>query len=344
MYLGYLASGGNSLSAGSIASGLDHLMFEIRGGKSLSQVIAENTNGQYTGLSDFETRFAQDGIAFTQQLLGAAGNGYGAVVGGLTSENLLGDNAVTQPVFALNPDYEEVWNEYKDGYDIIEGGRADVAGTAGAGHPNYNANAGTGGTGGNAGTGGTGGNTGTGGIGGNTGTGGTGGNTGTGGGTGGTTPGTGSTPGTGGTNPGGGQSGGIPTPAGGGISLQVGAEPGQKITVYIEAMDAAAIGVDQVNISTAQGANQAIDFIKEAITKVSSQRSHLGACQNRLEHTINNLENVIENTTAAESQIRDVDMARLMVEYSNNRILLQAGQAMLSQSNSSREFLLALFS
>ncbi len=77
----------------------------------------------------------------------------------------------------------------------------------------------------------------------------------------------------------------------------------------------------------------AIETIKAAIQTVSKQHSALGAIQNRLEHTINNLDNVVENTTAAESQIRDTDMATEMVKYSNNNIFAQAGQTMLAQAN-----------
>ena len=87
---------------------------------------------------------------------------------------------------------------------------------------------------------------------------------------------------------------------------------------------------------------EAIEKIKAAITKVSAQRSDLGAVQNRLEHTINNLDNVVENTTSAESQIRDTDMASEMVKYSNNNILSQAGQAMLAQANQSNQGVLSL--
>ena len=97
--------------------------------------------------------------------------------------------------------------------------------------------------------------------------------------------------------------------------------------------------VDGTDDTNALGA---IETIKEAIQKVSTQRSTLGAVQNRLEHTINNLDNVVENTTSAESQIRDTDMATEMVKYSNNNILSQAGQAMLAQSNQANQGVLSL--
>ena len=110
-------------------------------------------------------------------------------------------------------------------------------------------------------------------------------------------------------------------------------------------MSAESIGVDVLKtdgVMTEDSATAAIDVIKTAISKVSEQRSTLGAAQNRLEHTINNLDNVVENTTAAESQIRDTDMATEMVKYSNNQILAQAGQAMLAQSNQANQGVLAL--
>ena len=89
-------------------------------------------------------------------------------------------------------------------------------------------------------------------------------------------------------------------------------------------------------------ANATITAVQNAINKVSSQRSALGAIQNRLEHTIANLDNVAENTQAAESRIRDLDMASEMVEYSKNNILAQAGQSMLAQANQSTQGVLSL--
>ena len=125
-------------------------------------------------------------------------------------------------------------------------------------------------------------------------------------------------------------------------NLQVGAEAGQFIKVSISAMNATSIGVNSVNISTKDGAQSAINSVKSALASVSKQRSDLGAVQNRLEHTISNLDNVVENTTAAESQIRDTDMATEMVKYSNNQILSQAGTSMLAQANQSNQSVLSL--
>ena len=130
------------------------------------------------------------------------------------------------------------------------------------------------------------------------------------------------------------------------ISLHVGADAtsNNQITLSIDAMSAKGLGVNGLKVDGTDDSNalSAIDTIKEAIQKVSTQRSALGAVQNRLEHTINNLDNVVENTTSAESQIRDTDMATEMVKYSNNNILAQAGQAMLAQANQSNQGVLSL--
>jgi flagellin len=126
------------------------------------------------------------------------------------------------------------------------------------------------------------------------------------------------------------------------VDLQVGAESGQVINLSINGMNASSLEIDNVSVSDADAASAAIGSIDAAITSLNSQRASLGATQNRLEHTINNLNNVVENTTAAESQIRDTDMAAEMVKYSNNNILAQAGQAMLAQSNQSNQGVLSL--
>ena len=109
-------------------------------------------------------------------------------------------------------------------------------------------------------------------------------------------------------------------------------------------MDSSSLGIKGINVNddTGVAATYAIDAISDAISKVSSQRSSLGAVQNRLEHTIDNLDNVVENTTSAESRIRDTDMAKEMVNYSKNNILAQAGQSMLAQANQSNQGVLSL--
>ena len=130
------------------------------------------------------------------------------------------------------------------------------------------------------------------------------------------------------------------------FSLHVGADAdmNNKIGVKIQALDTSGLGIRGLNVKDSSGAaaTYAIDAIANAVSTVSAQRSLLGAVQNRLEHTINNLDNVVENTTAAESQIRDTDMATEMVKYSNANILSQAGQSMLAQGNQSNQGVLSL--
>jgi len=125
-------------------------------------------------------------------------------------------------------------------------------------------------------------------------------------------------------------------------NLQVGALEGQKITISIKAMNSSAIGVKGLSMSSFGSAGSAMTKIQAAISKVSTQRSALGALQNRLEHTVANLDTTSENTQSAESRIRDVDMANEMVEYSKNNILAQAGQSMLAQANQSTQGVLSI--
>ena len=130
------------------------------------------------------------------------------------------------------------------------------------------------------------------------------------------------------------------------VKLHVGADAtaNNQITINIASMSAKGLGVNGLKVDGADDTNalNAIDTIKESIQKVSDQRSALGAVQNRLEHTISNLDNVVENTTSAESRIRDTDMAEEMVNYSKNNILQQAGQSMLAQANQANQGVLSL--
>ena len=121
----------------------------------------------------------------------------------------------------------------------------------------------------------------------------------------------------------------------GGLTLQIGdtADKFNQMTVSVGDMHAKALGISDIDISTQAGAKAAVDKIKSAINSVSSTRGDLGAIQNRLEHTINNLSVSAENMTAAESRIRDVDMANEMMAYTKNNILVQSSQAMLAQAN-----------
>ena len=127
-----------------------------------------------------------------------------------------------------------------------------------------------------------------------------------------------------------------------GKNLQVGALENQKITISIGNMNAKALGVASLNVKSFIKAGSAMTLIQKAISKVSGQRSDLGALQNRLEHTVNNLDNISENTQTAESRIRDTDMASEMVQYSATSIIQQAGQSMLAQANSQTQGVLSL--
>ncbi len=128
------------------------------------------------------------------------------------------------------------------------------------------------------------------------------------------------------------------------LNLQVGSLSGQKISINISQMNATNLGVsaNSVKVSSFALAGTAMSNIQSAIQKVSNQRSQLGAVQNRLEHTVNNLDNISENTQTAESRIRDTDMASEMVQYSATSIIQQAGQSMLAQANSQTQGVLSL--
>jgi flagellin len=127
-------------------------------------------------------------------------------------------------------------------------------------------------------------------------------------------------------------------------NLQVGALCGQKIAISISNMNASSLGVSSgsVSVTSFENAGKSMSRIQSAIDKVSTQRANLGALQNRLEHTIANLDTSAENTQAAESRIRDTDMAEEMVQFSKNNILAQAGQSMLAQANQSTQGVLSI--
>lgn len=126
------------------------------------------------------------------------------------------------------------------------------------------------------------------------------------------------------------------------LTLQIGANENQEMSLTINNMSSASLGVDAVDVTTQGGAKAAITTIQNAIDTVSGERSKLGATQNRLEHTIKNLDTSAENLQAAESRIRDVDMAKEMMEFTKNNILTQAAQAMLAQANSAPSGVLQL--
>ena len=126
------------------------------------------------------------------------------------------------------------------------------------------------------------------------------------------------------------------------FDLQVGAAKGIEIQVSIDRISAAALRVNNLSLKTEDNAKDAIEYIKNAIATVSDQRSGLGATQNRLEHTIRNLDNVVENTQDAESRLRDTDMAEEMVKNTKQNLLTQTGQSMLRQANQQQEGVLGL--
>ena len=130
------------------------------------------------------------------------------------------------------------------------------------------------------------------------------------------------------------------------LTLQVGSEAGDEMDIQINPINAGYLGLYDINVAdkTGAGAKNAINIVKKAIEKVSTERSNLGAYQNRIEHTIKNLNNVVENTTDAESKIRDTDMAEESVANANRNILIQAGQTILSQANQTSSGVLSLLS
>lgn len=133
----------------------------------------------------------------------------------------------------------------------------------------------------------------------------------------------------------GGEVGSIVTTASSDVTLQIGSknDPSQQLGIQINNMDSKSLSLDKVDLSTADGAQEAMTTIQNAVKTVSAERSKMGAYQNRLEHTMNNLNTTSENLTSAESRIRDVDMAKEMMQQTKNSILAQASQAMLTQAN-----------
>ncbi|MBQ3104335.1 MAG: hypothetical protein IJC59_00555 [Lachnospiraceae bacterium] len=289
MYLGHLASGGgNTIDGGSIAAGLDALMNDIRGGKSLSQAISERIG--YADIADFEASFAADAAGFVRRLSQAVGAGSGSLIPGmLTKQDVIDatlQDASLSRLFHLDSSTVYVKNTYPANYPVMTGGLADIAGVRG---PDYRPSgnlrdeewmAAMGG----------------------------------------------------------------PRSSRRELTLHIGADSAMDnaVTLRIEAMNSRTLGITGLDIRTVEEATRSIDTIADALQKVSRQRSAIGAYQNRLEHTVANLDNVVENTTASESRIRDTDMAGTMVGYTNHQIVLQAAQAMLAQSSKSNQGVLTL--
>lgn len=267
MYLGYLAGGAGTVSENGIAGGLDKMLSQMRAGKSLDDVIKENTS--YAGVLDFEKKFGDSASsAFIKELVTTVGAGNGGLVGGsFASTDLLPDTAHTTNLFKLNTTNDTVMNKYPAGVDKLTDG-----GSGG------NTKGGSGGAGG----------------------------------------------------------------SGDGLWFQIGANDGQGITVYIDNMDADALGIRDLSVADHEVAGDAINALDNALREVSRQRSLIGAYHNRLEYSVRNADNSAENMQAAESRIRDTDMAEEMTRYSKSQILLQAGQSMLAQAAHGTESVLQL--
>ena len=308
MYLGYLANGGGTVSETGIRSGLDKIQAELKGSstqaaKSLNEIIADYTS--YNSIAAFENGFGDSSsAAFVSSLMGLIGtNGTGGLAADFSNQNGILPDAVLTPAIKL---FE------------VDTDNGTVKNVYPADYPVF-----SGGTSSTSGTSGPDGSSGSG------------------------TGGNGSGSGNGGNNSGNG-TGGNGTVIeryvtdNGKLRLQIGADANNGMIIRIDAMDTTEIGVRDVSVIAEGAAEKSIDMVASAIAKVSAQRSRLGAYQNRLEHTIKNLDNIIENTQAAEAQIRDTDMAKEMVTYSNTSILQQAGQAMLTQSNQMNQGVLAL--
>ena len=258
MYLGYLASGGTTISSSAIGQGLNQVLTDIRGGKSLNEVIKDISGGKYMSMTDFQTKFGDnDSSHFISLLLKEAGQ--------------TGSGSVIAPSLAAG--------------DVL----ANAAANNAYYQPNFNKEF----TGSNA-------------------------NTFTGGGSGGYN--------------GNGEA----------LMLQIGSLGHQGMAISIDDSHTDALGLGAVSVMSFEEAGTAIDDFDYAINMVSSNRSSIGAFMNRLEHTIANVDNTAENTQAAESRLRDTDMAEEMVEYSAANILAQAGQSILAQANQGKQGVLQL--
>lgn len=127
-----------------------------------------------------------------------------------------------------------------------------------------------------------------------------------------------------------------------GMRLQIGSEAGNQLEIELPEITSLAMGVNTVDLTTQEGASESIAVFEKAIQYVSGERNRMGAYQNRLEHTVKNLDNAVENTQSADSLIRDMDMAKGMVELSNRNIIAQAAEAMLAQASKMNQGVLSL--
>ena len=289
MYLGYIAGGGGTVDAKTIANGLDKILKDIEDGYSLSQAIYKESNHKYEDLADFEDSFSKDAVQFVKDLVAAIGNGTGSIA---SPNGLSGDKAsllngsATSDYFELDVDQSDLYVNNLGGKNTYTGGGATKTGGLDR---------------------------------------------------------------DGNSNPDAASKWGSSSDARRGtvqrvgtMFVQVGTESGQHIAFSTFRLSASDLGVADIKVDSMENAGKAIDKCKKAIQCVSTMRSEYGSVQNRLEHTIANLDNTGENTQAAESAIRDTDIAEMMMEYSVNNILMQAGTSMLTQANQSKQSVLEL--
>lgn len=310
MYLGYLASG--DMTGAGLADGVDTILRELKAGASLDSVINDLTG--CTDTTDFENKFADLGKDFVADLMDAIGNGRGSVANkNLSQTDLLPDTNATNTLFSLDTTKTSIHNDYPDNYDVMSGGGRSDNGTSADGSVPTSGGLTPGGT----------------------------------------TPTptppdptppdpTPTTP-----TPPGATSPATPTPVPdkdehNGLIMQAGARTKDTSTIYIESVSTTSLGIDDVNVSTQESANKAIDIVRSAIDKVSMQRADIGAYHNRIQHKLDSLTVTHENLTSSESFIRDADIATEMSFYVRNKLLLDVGNAMFAQANIINQNVLAL--
>lgn len=258
MYLGYMASGSSSVDANSIASGIDKILGDMIGGKTLNDVIKDISGGKYNSYKDFEKKFGDlDSANFIHSLTAAVGTGNGSILtGDLTQNDLISNGTGTSTVYVID-----------DTQAMTPSPTPHAPNSGGSG--------------------------------------------------------------------GGGAAGNL-------LHLQIGANTEQSMSISIADCRAEALGLTDISVLSHEGATEAIDKCDSALDKLSGNRTQIGAYTNRLEYAVKNDDNAGENMQAAESVIRDTDMASEMTQYSKNNILSQASQSMLAQAMSINESVLQL--
>lgn len=298
MYLGQAASGSTSLDPDKIAQGLDKIINDIADGYSLSEAISRQTNNKYTSIKDFENKFKTDALDFAKEFKATVSYAMGHK-GSLVAPGGLTANHDNLLTITSTSDYFQLdtATEYYLNTNIPNPYTGGKATTTDGSRRDGSTNSAP-------------------------------------------------KPSWSGGNSGGSGSGGGGTAGGGGnatvadnLRLQVGATAGADQTIVLNSFElsSTALGIDGADMSSHDTAAASISLYDTAIETVSSIRSYYGAVQNRLEHSIKNLDNTAENVQASESVIRDTDMAKTMVEFSKDNILQQAAQAMLTQANQSTQ-------